>query len=77
MKRYFSSVETQSTEKGKQKQFKSSDKALLNEKSDLSKLSEIKRSKNRSKPDSKWIENGNNAWLEYRDIYEVLFMFCK
>jgi len=45
MKRYFSSVEMQSSEKGKQKQLESSGEASSSEKPDSSKPSEAKRRK--------------------------------
>ena len=63
MKRYYSSVETQSSTKGKQKQSESPGEASSSEKPDSSKPSKAKRCKNRSKPDPKWMENGNDAWL--------------
>ncbi|CAG8664567.1 11178_t:CDS:1, partial [Dentiscutata heterogama] len=72
MKRFFS-VETNSkkntSEKDEQNQVEPSTEILLNE--------NPKRNKVRSSPDPKWMGNGNNAWLEYRDVNGIIFMFCK
>ncbi|CAB4429571.1 unnamed protein product [Rhizophagus irregularis] len=64
MKRFFPSVETQPS-------------AKASEKPDSSKPSEVKRRKNRSAPDPKWMDNGNDAWLEYREVNGTLIMFCR
>ncbi|CAI2183358.1 15052_t:CDS:2 [Funneliformis geosporum] len=45
--------------------------------SSSSKKHEVKRRKYRNNPDPKWMDNGNNAWLEYRDINGIIHMFCK
>ena len=74
MKRYFP---VQSSTKGNQKQSKLTGEASSSEKPDSSTSSGVKRSKNRSNPDPKWMDNGNDAWLEYRDIDGTIFMFCR
>ncbi|CAG8720550.1 13710_t:CDS:1, partial [Funneliformis mosseae] len=60
----------------KNKQYEPSGKASLSKKSDSLKLSEVKFYKNKSNPNLKWIDNGNDTWLEYRDIDETLIIFC-
>lgn len=77
MKRYFPSVETQPSAKGKQKQSEFPGESSSSEKPDSSKPSEVKRRKNRSAPDPKWMDNGNDAWLEYREVNGTLVMFCR
>ncbi|CAB4374811.1 unnamed protein product [Rhizophagus irregularis] len=51
----------------KQKQSEFPGESSSSEKPDSSKPSEVKRRKNRSAPDPKWMDNGNDAWLEYRE----------
>ncbi|CAG8693661.1 13088_t:CDS:2, partial [Funneliformis caledonium] len=65
MKRFFS---TQQAQKGKQKQSESHGEASSSERPDSTKP---------SGPDLKWMDNGNNVWLEYRDVYGVVLMFCR
>ncbi|PKY47303.1 hypothetical protein RhiirA4_444771 [Rhizophagus irregularis] len=77
MKRFFPSVETQPSAKGKQKQSEFPGESSSSEKPDSSKPSEVKRRKNRSAPDPKWMDNGNDAWLEYREVNGTLIMFCR
>ncbi|KAF0479082.1 zinc finger protein [Gigaspora margarita] len=36
-----------------------------------------KRNKIRTSPDPKWMDNGNDAWLEYRNVDGTIFMFCR
>ncbi|CAI2179011.1 17618_t:CDS:1, partial [Funneliformis geosporum] len=69
MQRYFLT-----TEKGKQK---SPTPPETPKESSSSKKHEVKRRKYRNNPDPKWMDNGNNAWLEYRDINGIIHMFCK
>ncbi|CAG8444740.1 8695_t:CDS:2 [Funneliformis caledonium] len=75
MKRYFSA---QSFTKGNQKQSKLTDEASSNERSDLSTSSGVKRSKNRSSPDLKWMDNRNDAYKKYiafstySDLYQLI-----
>ncbi|CAG8718666.1 13732_t:CDS:2, partial [Funneliformis mosseae] len=64
-------------QKGKQKQSESHGEASSSERPDSTKPSEVKRRKTRNSPDSKWMDNGNSAWLEYRDVYRVVLMFCR
>ena len=71
MKRYFSEV--QKPQKGKQNQIETPGEALSSEQPDSSKPSEVKRHKTKSNPDPKWMDNGNSAWLEYRDVNGIIF----
>ena len=70
MKRYFSEV--QKSQKGKQNQIETPGEAS-SEQPDSSKPSEVKHRKTRSSPDPKWMDNGNSAWLEYRDVNGIIF----
>ncbi|CAG8661700.1 hypothetical protein C2G38_2046492 [Gigaspora rosea] len=73
MKRYFS-IETNSSEK---------DTSKKDEQNQVEPFIEIlssekpKRNKVRTSPDPKWMDNGNDAWLEYRNVNGMIFMFCK
>ena len=75
MKRYFSEV--QKPQKGKQNQIETPGEASSSEQPDSSKPSEVKRRKTRSSPDPKWMDNGNSAWLEYRDVNGIIFSGCE
>lgn len=77
MKRYFPSAEIQPPAKGKNKTCEPSGEASSSEKPNSLKPSEVKCHKNRSNPDPKWMDNGNDAWLEYRDVEGTLYMFCR
>ncbi|RGB27386.1 hypothetical protein C1646_769180 [Rhizophagus diaphanus] len=61
----------------KQKQSEFPGESSSSEKPDSSKPSEVKRCKNRSAPDPKWMDNGNDAWLEYREVNGILVIFCR
>ncbi|CAG8519230.1 17881_t:CDS:1, partial [Cetraspora pellucida] len=37
----------------------------------------VKYNKTRTSPDPKWMSNRNDAWLEYRNVNETIFVFCK
>ncbi|CAG8688997.1 5712_t:CDS:1, partial [Funneliformis mosseae] len=45
--------------------------------SSSSRKHEVKHCKYRNNPDPKWMDNGNNAWLEYKNINKIVNMFCK
>lgn len=73
MKRYFSFVEAQPPAKVKINNVNLLVK-LHQVKSQTHQNHLVKRCKNRSNPDPKWMDNGNDA---YRNVDGTLFMFCK